>query len=339
VTFGRGLADQHGRVATDLRVSLTDRCNLRCSYCMPAEGLDWLPKPTLLTDDEIVRLVRVAVTRLGVRDVRFTGGEPLLRRGLIEIVRAVSQLSPRPATMLTTNGVGLVRLARPLAEAGLDRVNVSLDTLDPARFATLTRRDRHADVLAGLAAAASAGLVPVKMNAVLMHGVNDDEAVPLLQFALERGYELRFIEQMPLDAGHTWRREEMVTGAEILARLRAEFDLQPDPAERGGAPAETWLVPDHLAADGRPARVGVIASVSRPFCGACDRTRLTADGAVRSCLFSAEETDLRGALRAGANDDDLADLWRRAMWGKPAGHGIDDPSFLQPARPMSAIGG
>ena len=262
MTLGRGLAlaDQHGRVATDLRVSLTDRCNLRCSYCMPAEGLDWLPKPTLLTDDEVVRLVGIAVGRLGIRDVRFTGGEPLLRRGLVDIVRAVAQLTPRPSMMLTTNGIGLTRLAAPLAEAGLDRVNVSLDSLDPARFASLTRRDRHADVLAGLAAAADAGLVPVKMNAVLMRGLNDDEAVPLLSFALAHGYELRFIEQMPLDAGHTWRREEMVTGAAILAQLRSAFDLQPDPAERGGAPAETWLVPGHDAADGRPAKVGVIAS-------------------------------------------------------------------------------
>ena len=333
------LADGYGRVATDLRVSLTDRCNLRCSYCMPAEGLDWLPKSTLLTDDEVVRLIRIAVTRLGVHDVRFTGGEPLLRRGLVEIVRAVAELTPRPSTMLTTNGIGLARLAAPLASAGLDRVNVSLDTLDPARFAELTRRDRHADVLAGLAAAADAGLVPVKMNAVLLRGLNDDEAVPLLSFALERGYELRFIEQMPLDAGHTWRREEMVTGAQILAQLRAAFDLQPDPTERGGAPAETWLVPGHVAADGSPAKVGVIASVSSPFCGACDRTRLTADGAVRSCLFSTEETDLRGAMRDGANDEDVAELWRKAMWGKPAGHGINDPAFLQPARPMSAIGG
>src|SRR5262249_47208799 len=174
------LLDTFGRVATDLRVSLTDRCNLRCSYCMPAEGLDWLPKPTLLTDEEVVRLIRVAVTRLGITDVRFTGGEPLLPPGLVEIVQAVGQLTPRPSMMLTTNGMGLTRLAAPLARAGLDRVNVSLDTLDPARFATLTRRDRHAEVLAGLSAAADAGLVPVKMNAVLMRGLNDDEAVPLL---------------------------------------------------------------------------------------------------------------------------------------------------------------
>jgi GTP 3',8-cyclase len=333
------LVDGFGRVHTDLRVSLTDRCNLRCSYCMPAEGLDWLPKATVLTDDEVVRLIRIAVTRLGVHDVRFTGGEPLLRRGLVDIVRAVAELTPRPSTMLTTNGIGLARLAAPLAAAGLDRVNVSLDTLDPARFAELTRRDRHADVLAGLAAAAEAGLVPVKMNAVLLRGLNDDEAVPLLEFALERGYELRFIEQMPLDAGHTWRREEMVTGAQILDQLRSAFDLQPDPAERGGAPAETWLIPGHVAADGSPAKVGVIASVSNPFCGACDRTRLTADGAIRSCLFSTEETDLRAAMRDGANDEDLAELWRKAMWGKAAGHGINNPAFLQPARPMSAIGG
>ncbi|GAA2587024.1 GTP 3',8-cyclase MoaA [Dactylosporangium fulvum] len=334
-----GLADRHGRVATDLRVSLTDRCNLRCTYCMPAEGLDWLPSPTLLTDAEVVRLVGIAVGLLGVTEVRFTGGEPLLRRGLVDIVRAVAELEPRPQTMLTTNGIGLARLAAPLAEAGLDRVNVSLDTTDPARFKELTRRDRHADVVAGLAAAADAGLTPVKMNAVLLRGVNDNDAVPLLRFALERGYELRFIEQMPLDAGHTWRRSEMVTGAEILAQLRSAFTLEPDPVRRGGAPAETWLVDGHTGIGGRPARVGVIASVSSPFCGACDRTRLTADGAVRSCLFSQEETDLRGAMRSGASDNELADLWRKAMWAKPAGHGIDDPRFLQPARPMSAIGG
>jgi len=331
MTTTRALADRHGRIATDLRVSLTDRCNLRCSYCMPAEGLDWLAKPTLLTDDEIIRLIRIAATMLGVTDVRFTGGEPLLRRGLVDIVRAVSRFNVR--TMLTTNGVGLARLAGTLAEAGLNRVNVSLDTLDADRFNQLTRRDRHADVLAGLRAAADAGLGPVKVNAVLLRGVNDDEAVPLLRFAVDHGYELRFIEQMPLDAGHTWRREEMVIGPEILARLRAAFELSPDPVARGGAPAETWLV------DGGPAKVGVIASVTQPFCGACDRTRLTADGAVRSCLFSQDEIDLRGALRAGAADDDVADLWIKAMWAKPAGHGIDDPTFLQPVRPMSAIGG
>jgi GTP 3',8-cyclase len=333
------LADRYGRVATDLRVSLTDRCNLRCTYCMPAEGLPWLPKPDLLTDDEIGRLVRIAVERLGIREVRFTGGEPLLRPGLVGIVTAAAQLRPRPRLSLTTNAIGLDRLAGPLAEAGLDRVNISLDTLDPDRFVRLAHRRRLDDTLAGLAAADAAGLRPVKINTVLMRGINDDEPARLLAFALEHGYELRFIEQMPLDAGHTWRRDNMVTAAEIMDRLTREYELVPDPAERGGAPAETWLVAGHVTSDGRPAKVGIIASVSQPFCRACDRTRLTADGAIRSCLFSREETSLRGALRAGASDDELADLWRKTMWGKAAGHGIDDPTFLQPARPMSAIGG
>ncbi|SCL60745.1 cyclic pyranopterin monophosphate synthase subunit MoaA [Micromonospora citrea] len=327
------LADRYGRVARDLRVSLTDKCNLRCTYCMPAEGMPWLPGPQLLGDEEIVRLVRVAVRLLGVTEVRFTGGEPLIRPGLLGIVAAVAALEPRPRISLTTNGIGLDRLAPALRDAGLDRVNVSLDTLDAQRFARLTRRPRLADVLAGLAGAAAAGLTPVKVNSVLMRGINDDEAPALLRFALAHGYELRFIEQMPLDAQHGWDRDTMVTAEEILARLRDEFALTPDPAERGAAPAETWLVDDG------PARVGVIASVTRPFCGDCDRTRLTADGQVRACLFATEESDLRGALRAGADDDELARRWRVAMWGKRAGHGIDDPAFLQPVRPMSAIGG
>ncbi|MFC3503438.1 GTP 3',8-cyclase MoaA [Micromonospora krabiensis] len=330
---GGVLVDRYGRVARDLRVSLTDKCNLRCTYCMPAEGLPWLAGPELLTDDEVVRLVRVAVLRLGVTEVRFTGGEPLIRPGLARIVAEVAALDPRPTISLTTNGIGLDRLAPALRAAGLDRVNVSLDTLDPARFAELTRRPRLDAVLAGLAGAAAAGITPVKINSVLMRGVNDDEAPALLRFALDHGYELRFIEQMPLDAQHGWDRTTMVTADEILASLAREFDLRTDPAARGSAPAETWLV------DGGPARVGVIGSVTRPFCGDCDRTRLTADGQVRACLFATEESDLRGALRAGVDDDGLADRWRRAMWGKRAGHGIDDPTFLQPARPMSAIGG
>ncbi|MCZ7426630.1 GTP 3',8-cyclase MoaA [Micromonospora sp. WMMA1949] len=327
------LADRYGRVARDLRVSLTDKCNLRCTYCMPAEGLPWLANPQLLTDDEIVRLVGVAVSRLGITEVRFTGGEPLIRPGLPGIVAAVAALTPRPRISLTTNGIGLARMASALREAGLDRVNVSLDTLDRDRFTALTRRDRLADVIAGLAGAAEAGLTPVKINSVLMRGTNDDEAPALLRFALAHGYELRFIEQMPLDAQHGWDRSTMVTADEILASLQAAFALTPDPSERGAAPAETWLV------DGGPARVGVIASVTRPFCGDCDRTRLTADGQVRNCLFATEESDLRGALRDGADDEELARRWRAAMWAKRAGHGIDDPTFLQPARSMSAIGG
>ncbi|MEU8269163.1 GTP 3',8-cyclase MoaA [Sphaerisporangium sp. NPDC049002] len=328
------LVDSFGRVATDLRVSLTDKCNLRCSYCMPPEGLDWLPKPDLLTADEICRLVAIGVQRLGIGEVRYTGGEPLLRRELVEIVARTAALRPRPHVSITSNGIGLARLAAPLAAAGLDRVNISLDTLDREVFVRLAHRDRLADVLAGLAAADAAGLRPVKVNVVLMRGVNDHEAPELLRYCLEKGYELRFIEQMPLDAQHGWRREDMVTADEILAALTPEFGLTPEaPEERGSAPAEIFLV------DGGPARVGVIGSVTRPFCGACDRVRLTADGQIRNCLFATEESDLRGAMRSGASDDELAARWIAAVRGKRAGHGIDDPAFLQPARPMSAIGG
>ncbi len=331
---GAVLVDQFGRRAVDLRVSLTDRCNLRCTYCMPEEGLQWLAKPDLLTDEEIIRLVRIAVTDLGVREVRFTGGEPMLRPGLVRIVQECARLEPRPELSLTTNGIGLARNATALKEAGLDRINVSLDTLDPEVFRTLTRRDRHQDVIAGLAAAVEAGLTPVKINSVLMRGVNEHEAPALLEWSLEQGYELRFIEQMPLDAQHGWDRASMVTAEEILASLAERFALTPEPAaSRGAAPAERWLV------DGGPARVGVIASVTRPFCRDCDRTRLTADGQVRNCLFATGETDLREALRSGGSDLEIAELWRKAMWGKKAGAGIDDPDFLQPARPMSAIGG
>jgi len=334
-----GLNDRFGRVATDLRVSLTDRCNLRCVYCMPVEGLPWLPNTSVLTDDEVIRLVRVAVERLGVEEVRFTGGEPLIRPGLTKIVTAAARLSPRPSISLTTNGIGLDKLAQPLRQAGLDRVNVSLDTLDAERFERLAHRRRLPDVLAGLTASQVTGLTPVKINSVLMRDINDDEAPALLRFALAHGYELRFIEQMPLDAQHAWDRDRMITAAEILAALEAEFTLLPDPTARGGAPAETWLVDGFTAPDGTPAKVGVIGSVTRPFCGDCDRTRLTADGQVRNCLFATEESDLRGALRAGAGDEEIADRWRKAMWAKRAGHGIDDEKFLQPARPMSAIGG
>ncbi|WP_018808879.1 GTP 3',8-cyclase MoaA [Salinispora arenicola] len=327
------LVDRHGRVARSLRVSLTDKCNLRCTYCMPAEGLPWVAGPQLLDDDEVVRLIRVAVRRLGVTDVRFTGGEPLIRPGLVGIVAAVAAMTPRPRISLTTNGIGLDRLAPALHAAGLDRVNVSLDTLDRERFVQLSRRDRLDAVLTGLTGAAQAGLAPIKINTVLMRGINDDEAPALLRFALDNHYQLRFIEQMPLDAQHGWDRSTMITADEILTALRSAYVLEPDPAHRGAAPAETWLV------DGGPARVGVIATVTRPFCGDCDRTRLTADGQVRNCLFATTESDLREALRAGADDDEVARRWRAAMWGKRAGHGIDDPTFLQPDRSMSAIGG
>ena len=288
----------------------------------------------LLTDDEIIRLIQIAVTRLGVTEIRFTGGEPLLRPGLPGLMAQAAELPPRPEISLTTNGIGLAKLAEPLRAAGLNRVNVSLDTLSPEVFKTLTRRDRLADVLAGLAAAAAAGLAPVKVNTVLMRGRNDHEAPDLLAFCLAHGYQLRFIEQMPLDAQHGWKRSQMVTADEILAALSRDYALIPDgQAVRGAAPAETFLV------DGGPARVGVIASVTRPFCGTCDRVRLTADGQIRNCLFARTESDLRTPLRAGASDEEIAERWTRAVAAKLPGHGINDPGFLQPSRPMSAIGG
>lgn len=328
------LVDRFGRPHRDLRISLTDRCSLRCTYCMPAEGGPWLPGPTLLGTDELVRIARVAV-RLGVEEIRLTGGEPLLRPDVVEVVARLVALegpSGPPEISLTTNALRLPALAAPLRDAGLSRVNISLDTLDRERFIALTRRDRLVATLAGIAAADAAGLHPVKLNAVAMRGVNDDELVDLLRFAVDRGYELRFIEQMPLDAGHTWDRGQMVTQAEILERLGAAFDLTPVPA-RGSAPAELFLV------DGGPRTVGVIASVTAPFCAACDRLRLTADGQLRSCLFARTETDLRTLLREGADDEALADAVRSCLAGKAAGHGIGEPTFVQPGRGMNAIGG
>jgi len=326
------LVDSFGRVHRDLRVSLTDKCNLRCTYCMPAEGLDWMPAAEMLTDDEIVRVVGVAVRDLGITEVRLTGGEPLLRRGLADLVRRLADLRPRPKLSMTTNGIGLAKVVEALAVAGLNRVNVSLDTLNRETFVTLSRRDRLDDVLAGLDGARAFGLVPVKVNTVLMRGINDHETLDLLHYCLDRELSLRFIEQMPLDAQHGWDRSIMVTAAEIQSMLASKHELTPV-AERGSAPAEEFLV------DGGPATVGIIASVSRPFCGSCDRVRLTADGQIRNCLFAREESDIRSALRSDADDAEIARRIRVSIAGKKAGHGIDDPTFLQPDRPMSAIGG
>src|SRR5215213_6013731 len=289
------LADAFGRVATDLRISLTDRCNLRCTYCMPVEGLDWLPRADVLTDEEILRLVTIGVARLGITTVRLTGGEPLLRKNLELLVADIAALSPTPEIALTTNGIGLAARAEKLAAAGLKRINVSLDTLDPDTFAKISRRRRLADVLAGVAAAREAGLQPVKINTVLLRGINDHEAFDLLQWAM----------------------------AEESEHART----------RGSAPAELFRVA------GTDYSVGIIASVTQPFCGACDRVRLTADGQIRNCLFARTESDLRTPLRSGASDAELAARWVAAVAGKKPGHGINDPSFLQPDRPMSAIGG
>ena len=326
------LTDRFGRVHTDLRVSLTDRCNLRCTYCMPEEGLAWLPKPELLSDDEVVRLVDVGTRLLGIRTVRLTGGEPLLRRGLPGLVARLTALPQAPELSLTTNGIGLARTAVALREAGLRRVNVSLDTLRPERFAAITRRDRLPDVLLGLAAAQAAGLAPVKINAVPVRGVNDDEIVELAAFAAEHGYQCRFIESMPLDAQGAWDRDRMVPADEILARLGSRFTLEPLP-RADNAPAEEWRIA------GTDSRVGVIASVTRPFCGGCDRVRLTADGQLRNCLFAATESDLRALLRSGADDGAVEAAWRASVAGKGPGHAINSADFRRPDRPMSAIGG
>jgi cyclic pyranopterin phosphate synthase len=328
------LVDRFGRVHRDLRISLTDRCSLRCTYCMPAEGVPWLAGATMLSTDEIIRVTRIAVD-LGVREVRLTGGEPLLRADVVDVVRRIAALEgPEgpPEVSITTNALRLPGLAGPLKDAGLARVNVSLDTLDRERFTRLTRRDRLPQTLAGIAAADAVGLHPIKLNAVAMRGVNDDEVVALTEFAVGHGYQMRFIEQMPLDAGHTWDRGQMVTQQEILEALRARFTLTELPG-RGSAPAEVWRV------DGGPHTVGVIASVTAPFCGSCDRVRLTADGQLRACLFARTETDLRSLLRGDADDDAIEQAFRACLAGKRAGHDIDDPTFLQPDRPMSAIGG
>lgn len=327
------MVDGFRRVASDLRVSLTDRCNLRCTYCMPAEGLDWLPSDQLLRSEELIRLLRIAVTQLGITSVRFTGGEPLLARHLEEVIAATASYTPRPEITLTTNGIGLDKRAKGLKDAGLDRINVSLDTVDPARFAYITRRDRIHDVLAGLEVAKTVGLTPVKVNAVLGSRAGLDDALGLLRFCLDQGYQLRFIEQMPLDAGHEWTRDGVVSAKELLAVLYRHFDLKLDPAPRGSAPAQLWQV------DGGRGTFGIIASVSRAFCASCDRTRLTADGQIRNCLFAHDETDLRRLLRTGADDDTLAAAWRADTWAKAAGHGINEVGYVQPVRPMSAIGG
>jgi cyclic pyranopterin phosphate synthase len=326
------LVDRFGRVARDLRISVTSACSLRCTYCMPEQGLPVPPREQMLQPDEIGRLVGIAVRELGIREVRFTGGEPLMRHDLAEIFAASRAAAPGIDISMTTNGIGLDRRLPALLAAGLNRVNVSLDTVDREHFKLLTRRDRLDAVIAGIRAARDAGLTPLKLNAVMMRETLAD-APALLHWALDNGAQLRFIEQMPLDADHNWARDHMVPAAELLAVLGSAFVLTEVGRDDPSTPAEEWLV------DGGPATVGIIASVTRTFCGACDRTRVTAEGTVRSCLFGDDETDLRGLLRGGASDADVADRWRAAMWNKQSGHGISLPGFAAPERTMGAIGG
>lgn len=329
-----GLVDKFGRVHRDLRISLTDKCSLRCTYCMPEEGVSWLPRESLLTPDEIIRVVGVAAEQ-GIETVRLTGGEPLINPNLIEIVRRIARIEGPSGSLevaMTTNGIRLPDFLPDLEEAGLTRLNISIDTLDPERFRELTRRDRLIDVLAGIEAASRSSLRPLKLNAVAMRGVNEDEISDLVEFAIEHDAQMRFIEHMPLDVAHTWDRGEMVPREEILAALSERFTLKPLPG-RGGAPAELFEV------DGGPGTVGVIASVTAPFCANCDRLRLTADGQLRNCLFAREELDLRTALRDGASDEAISDILRAGVAAKRAGHGIDSPDFAQPERGMNAIGG
>lgn len=330
------LTDTFGRVHKDLRVSLTDRCSLRCTYCMPFNFDKWLPSNELLTVDELIAIVELAVS-MGINEIRLTGGEPLLRPDLVEIVERISSLKNAPELSMTTNGVALAKVAKELASAGLTRVNISLDTLDWERFKRLTFRDRYDDVIEGVSAAKKAGLQPIKINSVLIREINGDEAIQLLQWALKEELNLRFIEQMPLDAGDIWTRASLITADEIFEQLSGEFNLTPIKG-RGSSPAEEFLV------NGGPASVGIIGSVTRPFCANCDRLRLTSDGQLRSCLFSNVETDLRGILRNNLlNQDEKAEALsssiRKTVENKLPGHGINDPSFIKPIRPMSAIGG
>jgi cyclic pyranopterin phosphate synthase len=325
----RPLIDGHGRVHRDLRISITDRCNLRCTYCMPEEGMQWQPRDELLTFEEIERLARVLVDRFAITAIRLTGGEPTLRAHLPVLVERLAPLGTDLS--ITTNATTLDRMAADLKAAGLRRVNISLDSLRADRFFELTRRHDLDKVLSGIDAALDAGLTPVKLNVVAMKGVNDDEIVDLAAFGRNRGIGVRFIEFMPLDASGGWARDRVVSQAEIVDAIGAVFPL--DVVPRGSAPASLWRY-----RDGR-GEVGVIPSVTEPFCGDCDRIRLTSDGMLRTCLFATEETDLRALLRGGAGDDELATLFATAVGEKGPGHLIGQPTFIRPRRSMSQIGG
>jgi len=328
------LVDSYGRRIRNLRVSVTDRCNFRCVYCMPAEGLAWLPKGDILTYEEIERLVRIAL-RIGVEEIRLTGGEPLVRRDLPELVRRLAPLQGLKSLSLTTNGYLLKEQARGLAEAGLRRINVSLDTLDHAKFYTLTRRDSLPKVLEGLAEIERYPQVaPIKINAVAIRGFSEGEVLEFARLARRKPYEVRWIEYMPLDADQTWTKDDVLNGAELKAIIEQEFPLVP---VGGLDPSSTSRV--YRFADGVPGTIGFINPVSEPFCAQCDRIRLTAEGAFRTCLFSTVETDLRAPLRAGASDDEVEQLIRAATWEKELKHYIGDKSFKRANKSMSMIGG
>ncbi len=328
--MARDLVDPYDRTVRDLRISITDRCNFRCTYCMPEEGMRWLPRADLLSFEELERVGRVCVERFNFDSIRLTGGEPTIRAHLPVLVRRLAALGVDLA--MTTNGATLDRMAFELAEAGLTRINISLDSLQPDRFAEITRRNALADVLVGIDAALDAGLDPVKINCVLVRGVNDDEILDFAAFGRQRGVEVRFIEWMPLDGGGAWAADRVVPAQEVMDRIGAMWPIVPVPA-RGAAPADTWTYEDGAG------RVGVIASVTQPFCGACDRIRLTAEGQLRNCLFSLRETDLRAILRGGGTDEDLAAAIEAEVGRKWAGHAIGQVRFIRPARSMSQIGG
>ena len=327
------LKDTFGRTIDDLRISLTDRCNFRCIYCMPAEGLPWLPRREILTYEEILHLARIFIG-LGIHTIRLTGGEPLMRQDVEVLIAGLVRLDASLDLSMTTNGFFLVEKVQRLADAGLKRINVSLDSLQPERFERMVRRDGQlvSKILAGIRLAREAGLNPIKLNCVIMRGYNDDEIVDFARLGREQDVQVRFIEYMPLDAQGRWTMDTVVPGAEIHARVHAVYPLRSEKGN-GSEPATV-----HHFADGRGS-IGIIASVSQPFCDSCNRVRITADGHLRTCLFSLTEHDLKGLLRSGASDEELADLIIATVWKKEAGHKINQPDFVKPDRSMSAIGG
>jgi len=324
------LVDPFGRVVRDLRIAVTDRCNFRCTYCMPEEGMEWMPREQILTFEEITRIARICIERYGFEGVRLTGGEPTIRAHITRLVAQLAELGVDVA--MTTNAATLEHLATGLRNSGLNRINISLDSLDREKFAQMTRRDELHHVLAGIDAALAAGFDPVKINAVIERGVNDDEIEDLARFGREKGVEVRFIEFMPLDASDEWQRQKVVGQTEIVDRIGAVWPIDQVPA-RGAAPADRWRYRDGAGL------VGVIPTVTQPFCGDCDRIRLTADGQLRTCLFANDEFDLRGAMRAGESDDEIAARIEAAVGTKWAGHQINQVNFVRPKRNMSQIGG